>query len=37
MKRAATFLSGMVCMYLVMYVIAKIILMDIPDWEGYMP
>lgn len=37
MKRAATFISGMVCMYLMMYVIAKIAMMDIPDWEGYMP
>lgn len=37
MKQTVTFLAGMACMYLVMYVIAKIILMDIPDWDGYMP
>ena len=35
MKRTVTFLSGMACMYLVMYVIAKIAMMDIPEtvWE----
>lgn len=37
MKRTVTFLAGMSCMYLMMYVIAKISMMDIPDWEGYMP
>lgn len=35
MKQTVTFLVGMACMYLVMYVIAKIAMMDIPDtaWE----
>ena len=35
MKRTVTFLAGMACMYLVMYVIAKIVMMDIPEtvWE----
>lgn len=31
MKRVATFLAGMACTYILMYGIAKIAMMDIPE------
>ena len=35
MKRTVTFISGMACMFLLMYAIANIAMMDIPEtaWE----
>ena len=31
MKQAVTFLAGMACTYILMYVIAKIAMMDMPE------